>query len=154
MLEDVDWVKVILTVASIQAAIILALLWAVFGAVVAYILILLVLVAIIIVLSALLIRSIRIIRATEVGMNRVLNQIVSIGDQFDAEMKKLVWPEDTPQFRKLSSLLFEAKKAMMNAPATFDQTAKSALSGDSEDEAEIQPDDEFIDQLMEKLEEQ
>jgi len=150
--DNIDWAKIFLIAFGTSFLVCLILLLALFGWVVFYILLMLILVCIIVVLSAFLLRSLQIIRTTEAGLQEVLDDISSLGSEFDQQMKRMVWPEDEPQFRKMSSIMFRAKVALLNAPITINNSINRTLPqipGETDQKLDI--DEEWMNQLYEKV---
>ena len=156
MNQEIDWVRIFIITISVLVVLCLFLMFALFGIVVMYVLILVLLIGIIVVLSALLIRSIRIIVAASAGLNQVLDEVSQAGDEFEAEVKRLVWPEDTPQFRKLSKILFRAKSALMNAPITLSQIAGDVtpMPQLNTDPEPVEVDEAWMEELYKKIDTQ
>ena len=114
--------NIIRYVLLIQFVVILILLFVAFGVIVVYSLILLFFVSTTAFFAYVSIIQSRNLRAAEVALQYVFDQISLSADQIDEQIKGLVWAEDVPEVRKVSALMHEAKRQLLNAPVLFNGT--------------------------------
>jgi hypothetical protein len=162
--ENTDWAKLILRGFLILLVLNIIMFIGLFGWVAIAILTIFFLVISNVATILLLLRSMRMMTAMEDAIQYVIDDITEMGDEFDRGMKEIVWMEDVPQARKASTLLYNAKFALLNAPSTLQRILNESIGntmgprflsdmwGENDSDADIEEDDEFVNNLMRELE--
>jgi len=117
-----------------QALIILILLYIAFGFVVTYFVVFTIMLVALLLTSYIAIHQTRNIRTAEKAFQYVFDNINDFASEIDQEIKEMVWAEDSPQVRKVVSLVQRARQELLNIPLYYNGAVIEDVYGDKEDE--------------------
>lgn len=111
----------------IQTLVLIACLFYIFGWIAVFLVFLTLSIILNIFLGFVAFKSLKSLRATEVGLQFVFNKIDEKYNEIDTAIKEMVWIEDVPEVRKIAKLLLEAREEILKAPIYFNGTVAEEL---------------------------